>query len=184
MSCPALQGTAFSAHLLKFLYARLKSPFHDRPRLCGAAALNDHELPILHHGHIAADRCIHVNDHGRSRGGVIRWEEAAGWPWSSQWLRATTLAISGRPKARPPGVGRVATTSTPPSPRHRHRTRRQAIRDDHPDRRPCRTAPCIPPGNQSATAPGNAPRGPGLGRPRRSLALLVGAAPGCDLAAP
>ena len=25
-----------------------------------------------------ADRCIHVNDHGQSRGGVSRWEEAAG----------------------------------------------------------------------------------------------------------
>ena len=70
------------------------------------------------------------------------------------------------------------------SPRHRHRTRQQAIRDGHPDRRPCRTAPCIPPENRPATAPDDAPQGPGLGCPRRYFALLVGAAPGCDLAAP
>ena len=62
--------------------------------------------------------------------------------------------------------------------------RRHAIRDGHPDQRPCRTAPGIPPENQPATAPDDAPQGPGLGCPRRHPALLVDAAPGCDLAAP
>ena len=69
--------------------------------------------------HIAADRCIDLNDHGRSRGGVIRWEEAAVWPWSSPWPRATTLATSGRPKARPLAARRAAITSTPPRPGNR-----------------------------------------------------------------
>src|SRR5579871_4678595 len=29
---------------------------------------NDHERPITHPGHVAADRCIDLNDHGRSCG--------------------------------------------------------------------------------------------------------------------
>src|SRR6266702_8112775 len=98
---------------------RSSSHFVDLPARLAPVVSNDHELPILQHGHITADRCIHRNDHDQSRCRVTRWEEAAVWPWSSPWPRATTLATSGRPKARPPSVGRAATTLTPPRPGNR-----------------------------------------------------------------
>ena len=67
---PAFQGTAFSVHLLNFLYTQFKAPSMTDLGRVALAALNDHEPPILHHGHIRADRCIDLNDHGRSRGRV------------------------------------------------------------------------------------------------------------------
>ncbi len=45
---------------------------------------------------IAADHCIHRNDHGQTRGRVTG-KEAADWPWWSRSPRATTSATSGRP---------------------------------------------------------------------------------------
>ena len=63
---------------------------------------------------IAADRCIHVNDHGQSRGRVV-WKEAAVWPWWSPSPRDTTSATSGKPRPSPaPGEPPAGITSTPP----------------------------------------------------------------------
>ena len=60
-------------------------------------------------------------------------------------------------RRRHPGHKIEPLRSAEPVPRHRHRTRGQVIRYGHPDRRPCRTAPCVPPENQPATGPDDAP---------------------------
>jgi len=71
--------------------------------------------------HVAADRCIDPDDHGRSRGPAIPvGKEAAGWPWLSPSPRATTSATSGRPRPSPePDTPLAGTTSTPPWPGNR-----------------------------------------------------------------
>ena len=106
------------------------------------------------------------------------------WEHATAASRHLAIAADTELRRRHPGQKIEPLRSAEPAPATDTERDGKLIRDGHPDPRPCRPAPCIPPENRPATAPDDAPQGPGLGCPRRHLALLVGAAPGCDLAAP
>ena len=102
-------------------------------------AASDLELPFLIMVHIAADRCIHLNDHGRLCGRATQWKEAAVWPWSSPSPRDTTSATSGRLKPSPvPSAPPAGTTSTPP------RTANHPAGGGDPERKPLASPPARP----------------------------------------
>ena len=105
------------------------------------------------------------------------------WEHATASSRHLAIAADAELRRRHPGRKIEPLRSAEPSPCQRHRTRRWPSRGRQPGSATLPRSTCIPRENGQQTAPDDAPRGPGLDCPRRHLARLVGAAPGCDLAA-
>ena len=160
------------------------APSAPTPKPQAARKAGDHDRAGRHEDLAASYRALRDLYQQREHTLAQAMADRQDWEHATAASRHLAIAADAELRRRHPGQKIEPLRSAEPAP----------VTDTERDGRP---HPRRPPG--SATLPhstrhsaqridqrstDDAPQGPGLGRPRRDLSLLVGAAPGCDLAAP